>query len=712
MEKFPDKKFADKLFDLSLDPMLILNKGVFTYCNEATLKLLKFDTIDQLLGKAPSDISPEQQPDGNYSSEKIKDLIRIAGKDGYHRFEWVHLNSKGEEIWMDVSLNSIPDFNGTAFYTIWRDITELKITQKELERSKNNYRNTLESITEVVFKRDLNNVLTFVSNQCFELCGYYDYELIGKTWETIISSNPNNEHAILRANEFKKNNYRAAIKSELEIIHRDGSLISLEINERIIYENEKQLEIIGSARNISEEKHMGIALHKSEAKYRRFVEQSPDITYIYSSKRGALFCSTRTKDILGFENGFYENDPFMWHNAIHKDDIESTLQIMHNFDPVKGFEVEYRIQDTRGNWHNFLDRSINCVVKDDEVIVEGIAIDITEKKVIENALLFSEKKYRFLFENMLNAFALHEIVLNEDSVVVDYIFLEINNAFQKHTGLSKKDVIGKKVSDVLPNIKEDPANWMEIYGKVALTGEQIKFDQYSESLKRWYSINCFSPKKGQFATIFEDISMQVETQIKLKQNEQKLSNLLNNLPGIVYRCKNNNKWDMEYINGSVFSILGYNPSDIIQNNKISYAEIIHPEDRLGVNEQINIALVKNERFSIKYRIIKSTGEIRFVFEQGIGIRNKNGVAEYIEGYINDITEQTIAQLELENHKIKLEETIDKRTADLQDKNKQLKQQNSELEKYNELFVGREFRIKELRNKVAYLEQLLKNNISE
>ena len=131
----------------------------------------------------------------------------------------------------------------------------------------------------------------------------------------------------------------------------------------------------------------------------------------------------------------------------------------------------------------------------------------------------NEAQYRLLFEKMLNGFALHEMVKNESLESVDYLFLDVNAAFEKMTGLKKENIIGKNVTSVLPGMEKDSADWIRRYAKVAETGEEIRFQQYSETLGKWYSVLAFSPQKGQFATIFEDITFQKETESSLKAIE-------------------------------------------------------------------------------------------------------------------------------------------------------------------------------------------------
>jgi PAS domain S-box-containing protein len=128
----------------------------------------------------------------------------------------------------------------------------------------------------------------------------------------------------------------------------------------------------------------------------------------------------------------------------------------------------------------------------------------------------SEKiKTDLMIDNMLNGFALHKVITDEKGVAVDYVFLRVNSAFEKLTGLKKENIINKKVTEVIPGIEKNEADWIAKYGKVALTGESIKFENYSDELKKWYDISAYSPQKGYFVAIFNDIT-------EIKQSEEAL----------------------------------------------------------------------------------------------------------------------------------------------------------------------------------------------
>ncbi len=114
-----------------------------------------------------------------------------------------------------------------------------------------------------------------------------------------------------------------------------------------------------------------------------------------------------------------------------------------------------------------------------------------------------EIKYQTLFDKMLDGFALHEIVLNESGEPVDYIFLAVNPAFERMTGLMNRDIVGKAVSYIIPSIEK---SWIDTYGKVALTGEPVHFENYAKELDKHFEVTAFRPAPMQFACMFIDIT--------------------------------------------------------------------------------------------------------------------------------------------------------------------------------------------------------------
>jgi len=157
--------------------------------------------------------------------------------------------------------------------------------------------------------------------------------------------------------------------------------------------------------------------------------------------------------------------------------------------------------------------------------------DVTERYEAREALRRREEDYRMLFEGMLEGFALHEIICDDSGQPVDYRFLSINPAFEKMTGICAADAIGKTVRELMPEI--EPV-WIERYGRVAMTGEPIHFEEHSTSLGKDFHVTAYRPQPGRFAVVFNDITERKDAAQKLSLRESFLSAIIENQPGLLW----------------------------------------------------------------------------------------------------------------------------------------------------------------------------------
>ncbi len=123
-----------------------------------------------------------------------------------------------------------------------------------------------------------------------------------------------------------------------------------------------------------------------------------------------------------------------------------------------------------------------------------------------------------------------------------------------------------------------------------------------------------------------------------QESERKLATLMHNLPGMAYRCRNDQDWTMLFVSEGCRALTGYRVEDLLDNREISYAALIHPEDREYAWQQVQIALGLKRPFQLEYRIRTATGVERWVWEQGMGVFDQDGELLGIEGFISDITE--------------------------------------------------------------------------
>jgi diguanylate cyclase (GGDEF)-like protein/PAS domain S-box-containing protein len=116
-----------------------------------------------------------------------------------------------------------------------------------------------------------------------------------------------------------------------------------------------------------------------------------------------------------------------------------------------------------------------------------------------------------------------------------------------------------------------------------------------------------------------------------------LSTLLGNLDGMVYRCRDDDHWTMEFVSEGCRRLTGYDAEDLLLNKRLSYDSITHDEDRPRVRAEIRAGLQQSGRFDCEYRIMHASGEPRWVWERGSGVFDADGTLLAIEGIVQDIT---------------------------------------------------------------------------
>jgi signal transduction histidine kinase/CheY-like chemotaxis protein len=172
--------------------------------------------------------------------------------------------------------------------------------------------------------------------------------------------------------------------------------------------------------------------------------------------------------------------------------------------------------------------------EDGSIVFTGVLLDVTDERRAIERLEGSEKRYRLLFENMTSAFALHEIICNDAGEPVDYRYLEINPAFERLTGVPVGALLGKTLREVMPSTED---YWIRTFGKVALEGEPLSYENYSRELGRWYDTYVFSPQRGRFAVVFNDVSQRKIVERELQDREALLRNLTENSPGVLLKLR-------------------------------------------------------------------------------------------------------------------------------------------------------------------------------
>jgi len=138
---------------------------------------------------------------------------------------------------------------------------------------------------------------------------------------------------------------------------------------------------------------------------------------------------------------------------------------------------------------------------------------------------------------------------------------------------------------------------------------------------------------------FIDLRDYKQVQQDLSEMQRLLNNLLKNLPGMVYRCRNDQSWTMEFVSQGSRDLTGYMPSELINNSKVSYGDIIHPDDRMRVWEIVQQQVGQEQPFSMEYRIVDAASKVKWVKEFGRSVSAPASGIGILEGFITEITEE-------------------------------------------------------------------------
>jgi PAS domain S-box-containing protein len=186
---------------------------------------------------------------------------------------------------------------------------------------------------------------------------------------------------------------------------------------------------------------------------------------------------------------------------------------------------------------------------------------------------WADQQYQLLFTHMTSGFVLHEIILDETGAPADYRFLDVNPAYEQLTGLTAERVLGKRVLEVLP---ETERSWIEMYGRVALTGESIRFEDYSRALDKYFAVIAFRPAPKQFAVIVEDVTEQRRAIERLREREQFLDGVI--------RTSRDGYWEADTagividVNDAYCAMSGYTRDELIGTHISRFDATEEPED--------------------------------------------------------------------------------------------------------------------------------------
>lgn len=394
---------------------------------------------------------------------------------------------------------------------------------------------------------------------------------------------------------------------------------------------------------------MEARLAAEQARYRAVVTQSAEgICLIDASSLRIVEANTAIQNLLGFN--------------------QETLAAMSIFDLIDQSPAELKQQLallTHTGAHMFgmrrlraqggrvveVDLSGSMITSLPQPVILLLARDLSEIRRHEAEVERHRANLAAVIENTADAIW---------SIDRQYRIITLNTTFQRQFLASFGHSLQAGMN-ILAHLPESEAlEWRNYYDR-ALTGERFCIERtfaYNDT-RSTYEIS-FNPIRGADAAVTgasifaRDITARKQVEAALRESRRTLQGLLSNLPGMAYRCANDSHWTMEYVSEGCLALTGYSASALLGEGGRSYAEIIHPDDRNRVWEEVQAAVAERRNFQLRYRIVTAQGSEKWVWEQGFAVYDGDRVLA-LEGLIVDISEQRTAEMALREAKERAEE---------------------------------------------------------
>jgi PAS domain S-box-containing protein len=538
------------------------------------------------------------------------------------------------------------------------DVTNKLRQEEEIRLSNERFRAVADGIPQLAWMTRPDGHIFWYNQRWFDYTGTTMQEMEGWGWEKVHDS-----AELPRVTE----NWKKALVSgepfeEFFPLRRHDGEMRWHLTRAIPSKDAdgKVLLWFGTNTDITDQREAERQIRESEARFRTLTETMPQIVWTAAPDGAVQYFNSRWYEFTGAKPE--QSLEWAWGPIIHPDDLERTVERWTVATRTgQQLEIEYRFRRHDGEYEWFLGRALP--VRDESgTLVRwlGTCTGIDEHVRVAQALRESEARFRTLFESMDQGFCVIEVFFDPDGQPVDYRFVEMNPAFEKHTGL--KNMVGLSIREAVPGLEEF---WFETYGRVAATGEPIRFSHQAKVLgERWFDVYAFrlgGEGSRRVAILFSDISARKQYENRLIESEARFRELADAMPQIVYALKADGQLD--FVNRRWVEYTGQEDA-----GPMSIESIVPEEDRLVMAERWSEALESGSPFETEFRLKNhSNGEYRWFLSRTLPIRNAEGEITRWYGTSTDI-----------NHRKRqaavLEQMVEDRTATLIKTNAALREQ--------------------------------------
>ncbi|MDQ2096876.1 MAG: PAS domain S-box protein [Tychonema bourrellyi B0820] len=668
-------------------------EGRYLSANPALARIYGYNSTDEMM-LALTDISHQLYVETQRRSDFI---AALQEHDIVSDFESQIYRRDGTIIWIAENARAVRDQNGELLYYegFVEDITQRKQAESGLRESEERLRLVIESVKDyAIFMLDIDGYVASWNSGAEGIFGYKSYEVVGKhsecfyTKEGLELSKPKEKLAIAIA--------EGRYHDEGLRIRKDGSQFWTKVIVTPLRDESGELrgfsqvmqDITKQKRAEEERMQLITSLQESEKKFRTLYESTTDAVMLLD-EIGFLDCNSATLKLFGCntESEFCGKHPSEFSPQMQPNGQDSSSLSQERIN------VALTAGSCRFDWiHCRLDGSefpaevlLTCMDIGGKIGLQAVVRDITERVQAEEALKHANevlecrvkertselesaiKQLRWSEEKFSKAFRSSPDPMTI-TTFADGRLIEVNDSFLSMIGYSLEEALLYTVPQL--NIWVKPEERVKFRSILQEKGV-VRNHEYEFRVKSGAVVVCLLSAElidldGELCmlAVMTDITDRKHAEEALRESQRALATLMSNLPGMAYRFRNDTDRSMEFVSEGCYELAGYSPEEFTGTRQISLSELTHPDDRDTFCNAVEVALRENRPYQLTYRITSKSGEVKWVWEQGLGVFSESGELIALEGLITDISEQkrseealVRSQTELTQQKLQLENTL-------------------------------------------------------
>lgn len=623
--------------------------GRILTANPAMARIFGYDEPEDLTSGAFDAANRLWEP------EHLAEYLRLAREHGsVSGFETTMRRRDGTPIRASLNAHVVAHSPGGEPEIVEGTIEDVT-ARRRAEESRRRLAAIVRSSEDAIIGKTLDGIITDWNRGAQKIYGYSAEEVVGRHVSVLAPPDlPDDVPAILR----KVRRGESVDQHETERAAKDGRRLNISLSVSPIKDSEGN--VLGAstiARDTTERKRAEEALVASEAKTRAVLDSLAEGVVFLGADGAVRSTNEAVRRVLGRsleELADPDLDP-RW-RLVRGDgspfpvEEQPAIVALRTGRAVRDVEMGVPRHDGTLAWI-----SVNAQpVRDaDGRLLGAVAsfFDVTARKEAEEELRRSEARYRTLFESMDEGFCVIESLFDEDGRPVDYRFLEMNPAFVEHTGL--EGAVGRRMRELVPGIED---RWIRVYGKIALTGEPVRFEDHAEAMGRWFDVYASrvgGPGSRRVAVLFNDVTARKLAEEALKESEARFRALADNISQLAWMADEtgsifwyNKRW-YDYTGTTLEEMRGW-----------GWRKVHHPDHVRRVVDRLQRSWDTGEPWEDTFPLRGRDGDYRWFLSRALPIRDEEGKIVRWFGTNTDVTELREAEEALRESEVRFRATFE------------------------------------------------------